>query len=154
MPFAFGFEPAPGAELTAILLALVPLAFASAIIRYRLMDVEVIIKRALVYAAALAGMAGIYGVLLKLASERYYEVKHALAEHGILAADAKLDLAKMLARKDKVVETLTKGIDGLFKKNKITRYLGTARLAGAGKAIVETKDGPKGKQAVAIRPIG
>ena len=69
MPFAFGFEPVPGAELTAILLALVPLAFASAIIRYRLMDVEVIIKRALVYAAALAGMAAIYGVLLKLASE-------------------------------------------------------------------------------------
>ncbi len=69
LPFAFGFEPIPGAELTAILLALVPLAFASAIIRYRLMDVEVIIKRALVYAAALAGMAAIYGVLLKLASE-------------------------------------------------------------------------------------
>ncbi len=44
----------------------------------------------------------------------------------------KLDLAAMLARKDKVVETLTNGVDGLFKKNKITRYLGTARLAGAG----------------------
>jgi dihydrolipoamide dehydrogenase len=75
-------------------------------------------------------------------SERYYEVKHSLAEHGVLAADAKLDLAKMLARKEKVVETLTKGIDGLFKKNRITRYLGTARLAGGRKAIVEAKDGP------------
>jgi two-component system, NtrC family, sensor kinase len=72
VPFVFGFEPVPGAELTAILLALVPLAFASAIIRYRLMDVEVIIKRALVYAAALAGMAAIYGVLLKLASEVFF----------------------------------------------------------------------------------
>jgi hypothetical protein len=40
--------------------ALVPLAFASAIVRYRLMDVEVIIKRGLVYAAALAAIAAIY----------------------------------------------------------------------------------------------
>jgi two-component system NtrC family sensor kinase len=72
IPYAFGFEPLAGAELTAILLVLVPLAFASAIVRYRLMDVEVIIKRALVYAAALAGMAAIYAVLLKLASEVFF----------------------------------------------------------------------------------
>jgi hypothetical protein len=69
LPFAFGFDPLRGVEYTAILLALVPLAFASAIVRYRLMDVEVIIKRGLGYAAALAGMAAIYAVLLKLASE-------------------------------------------------------------------------------------
>jgi two-component system NtrC family sensor kinase len=72
LPFAFGLEPIAGAEFTAVLLALVPLAFASAIVRYRLMDVEVIIKRALVYAAALAGMAAIYAVLLKLASEVFF----------------------------------------------------------------------------------
>ena len=75
-------------------------------------------------------------------SERYYEARHALAPHGIEVGNVKLDLAAMLARKDKVVDTLTKGIDGLFKKNKVTRYLVTARLAGAGKAVVETKDGP------------
>ena len=45
----------------------IPLAFASAIVRYRLMDVEVIIKRALVYAAALAAIAAIYAVLLRIA---------------------------------------------------------------------------------------
>jgi PAS domain S-box-containing protein len=64
LPFAFGLPPLKGFEFTALLLGLVPLAFASAIIRYRLMDVEVIIKRALVYAAAVAAIAAIYGVLL------------------------------------------------------------------------------------------
>jgi dihydrolipoyl dehydrogenase len=75
-------------------------------------------------------------------SERYSETRHALAEHGIQTADVRLDLAAMLARKNKVVDTLTRGVDGLFKKNKITRYLGTARLVAPGRAIVETKDGP------------
>ncbi len=67
LPFAFGFEPLRGFEFTALLLGLIPLAFASAIVRYRLMDVEVIIKRALVYAAALAAIAAIYAILLWLA---------------------------------------------------------------------------------------
>jgi two-component system NtrC family sensor kinase len=67
LPFALGVEPAPGFELTAVLLGLVPLAFASAIIRYRLMDVEVIIKRGLVYAAAIAAIAAIYTIVLKIA---------------------------------------------------------------------------------------
>ena len=64
LPYALGFEPLPGFELTAILLGVVPLAFASAIVRYRLMDVEVIIKRGLVYAAATAAIVAIYAVLL------------------------------------------------------------------------------------------
>jgi PAS domain S-box-containing protein len=72
LPYAFGLNPLPGAELSAILLGLVPLGFASAIVRYRLMDVEVIIKRALVYAAALAGMAAIYAIILQLASEVFF----------------------------------------------------------------------------------
>src|SRR4029450_13485908 len=68
VPFALGFDPIPGFELSAILLGLLPLAFASAIVRYRLMDVEVIIKRGLVYAAAVAAIAAIYAVLLSMAS--------------------------------------------------------------------------------------
>ena len=72
LPFGLGFTPIRGTEFTALLLVLVPLGFASAIVRYRLMDVEVIIKRALVYAAALAGMAAIYAIILKLASEVFF----------------------------------------------------------------------------------
>ena len=67
VPFALGFEPLPRTELTAIPLGLVPLAFASAIVRYRLMDVEVIIKRTLVYAAAVAAIVAIYGLFVQLA---------------------------------------------------------------------------------------
>src|SRR5262245_61991030 len=52
-------------ELSAIPLGLIPLAYASAIVRYRLLDIEVIVKRLLVYAAALAAMVGIYAVLLE-----------------------------------------------------------------------------------------
>src|SRR6185503_460120 len=69
LPYSLGFGPVRGFELTAVLLGFVPLAFASAIVRYRLMDVEVIIKRALVYAAAVAAIAAMYAVLLKLAGE-------------------------------------------------------------------------------------
>ena len=60
LPYALGFDPALGLELTAVPLGLIPLAFASAIIRYRLRDVEVIVKRSVVYAVVVAAMIGIY----------------------------------------------------------------------------------------------
>jgi PAS domain S-box-containing protein len=71
IPFAFGLTPVRGFEFTAVLLGLVPLAFASAIVRYRLMDVEVIIKRGLVYAAAVAAIAAIYAILLSVAGRLF-----------------------------------------------------------------------------------
>lgn len=67
LPFAFDLQPLRGFEFSALLLGLIPLAFASAIVRYRLMDVEVIIKRGLVYAAALAAIAAMYAILLQTA---------------------------------------------------------------------------------------
>ena len=69
IPFALGVDLLPQMELTAIPLGLIPLAFASAIIRYRLRDVEVIIKRGLVYTAALSAMVVIYLIFERLASE-------------------------------------------------------------------------------------
>ncbi|MCP4645705.1 MAG: dihydrolipoyl dehydrogenase [bacterium] len=70
-------------------------------------------------------------------SERYAETKEGLAAHGIKTTGVKLDLAAMLQRKDEVVTGLTKGIAGLFKKNKVTRYTGHARLDGPGKVVVD-----------------
>ena len=65
IPFALGVQPSLTMELSAIPLAFIPLAFASAIVRYRLMDVEVILKRLLVYTAVAAAIAAIYVVLLR-----------------------------------------------------------------------------------------
>lgn len=79
-------------------------------------------------------------VLLE-SSEKFAEARHDFARHGIKLGSVDLDLPAMLRRKDTVVTTLTKGIESLFKKNKITRYVGHARLAGPGKVVVEGKDG-------------
>jgi PAS domain S-box-containing protein len=65
LPYALGVEPSLPMQLSAIPLSLIPLAYASAIVRYRLMDIEVIVKRALVYAAALSAIVVIYAVLLE-----------------------------------------------------------------------------------------
>lgn len=83
LPFALSRDPLPRVELLALPLALVPLAFASAVVRYRLMDIEVIIKRAVVYAAAVSAIAAIYAVILRLANEVFLEGRN---EHGTVVA--------------------------------------------------------------------
>src|SRR5262245_14878655 len=70
-------------------------------------------------------------------SERFTEAASGLARHGVRVGGVELDLPAMLARKDAIVRTLTKGIDGLFKKHKIKRYVGTGRLTGPGGVLVE-----------------
>jgi two-component system NtrC family sensor kinase len=66
LPWALGFDPPLALQLTAVPLGLVPLTFASAIVRYRLRDVEVIVKRGLAYAAFLGASAVLYFALVRL----------------------------------------------------------------------------------------
>ena len=65
IPFALGVDPSIPMGLSAVPLGFVPLAFASAIIRYRLMDVEIILKRLLIYTSAVAAIVAIYVLILR-----------------------------------------------------------------------------------------
>jgi dihydrolipoamide dehydrogenase len=79
-----------------------------------------------------------------LTSSHHYEAaNHEFAAHGIKIGKVELDLAALLARKDKVVSENTKGIDFLFKKNKVTRIVGAGRIAAPGKVEVMGDDGKK-----------
>ncbi|EYB66767.1 dihydrolipoamide dehydrogenase [Deinococcus phoenicis] len=61
-------------------------------------------------------------------SEKFEMINHEAAEHGIQVDGARVDLGKMLGRKESVVDKLTGGIAYLFKKNKITSLHGLGRL--------------------------
>ncbi|TWT49168.1 Dihydrolipoamide dehydrogenase [Rubripirellula amarantea] len=61
-------------------------------------------------------------------SHLYHEAQHGMSAHGISVADVKFDLAKMMERKVKIVETLTGGIDMLFKKKNVTPYRGRGKF--------------------------
>ena len=70
-------------------------------------------------------------------SEQFHAAGHDLGLHGIKIKGLGLDLPAMLKRKDQVVSTLSKGVDGLLKKNKITRYQGHATIKKPGLVSVD-----------------
>jgi len=75
-------------------------------------------------------------------SENYERVAYKFGNHGISVTGAKIDVAKMQARKDKIVSQLTGGIELLFKKNRITWLKGHGKFAGGGeKYLIEVSDG-------------
>ncbi len=57
-------------------------------------------------------------------SHLYHDTKSSLGVHGIQVGQVQLDLAAMMKRKEQIVQTLTGGIDLLFKKNKVVGYRG------------------------------
>jgi dihydrolipoamide dehydrogenase len=70
-------------------------------------------------------------------SENFYAASRTLADHGVVVGGVKLDLARMMARKDEVVGANVKGVEFLFKKNKITWLKGSARILRAGVVSVD-----------------
>lgn len=70
VPYLFGATPGLTMELSVVPLALIPLSFAYAIVKYRLMDVEVLFKRGVVYTLATAAVGGIY-LAIFLVGARY-----------------------------------------------------------------------------------
>jgi len=79
-------------------------------------------------------------------SEKYAEATDGLAGHGITVGKVGLDLGAMMARKDKVVGDLTKGVEFLFKKNKVTYIKGAGRIAAPGEVLVDGKDTVKAER--------
>ncbi len=77
-------------------------------------------------------------------SEKFIETRDHLAEHGVKTGEVSLDLATMMARKDKVVSGLTQGIAFLLKKNSITPFHGAARITGIGAVEVSSVNGVAG----------
>tara|TARA_Y100000590_G_scaffold470314_1_gene663626 strand:+ start:72499 stop:73890 length:1392 start_codon:yes stop_codon:yes gene_type:complete len=71
------------------------------------------------------------------ASEKYEDAAHHMADMGIKIRGASVDWSGMQKHKDGVVDSNTKGIEFLFKKNKITRITGTAKIISAGKVDVD-----------------
>ena len=73
-------------------------------------------------------------------SEVFEETAHHLAEHGIGVGQVSLDLAKMQARKAEVVSANVKGVEFLFKKNKVTWLKGEGRITAPGTVQVNGTD--------------
>jgi dihydrolipoamide dehydrogenase len=69
---------------------------------------------------------------LLASSEEYEKVSHHLDAHGITVSGVKVDVAKMQARKAAIVTKMTKGIEFLFKKNKVTWLQGMGKLVSGG----------------------
>ena len=113
LPWVFGVNPPIELQLTAVLLAVVPLTFACAIVRYRLRDVEVIVKRGFAYTAFLAASVALYAALRKLTG--FVFVSDADDHNWIIAALATLVIV-LLARP--VKDAVQNALDRVFYRDR------------------------------------
>lgn len=74
-------------------------------------------------------------------SEKVEQAEHEFEAHGISVGKVKVDVPKMIARKNDIVSNLTKGIAGLFKANKVTVIHGHGKLLKDKQVEVTSKDG-------------
>ena len=75
------------------------------------------------------------------ASELYEEAGHSFAQMGIKVGKASVDLAALLKYKEQNVDSNVKGVDFLFKKNKIEAFHGAGKIIAPGKVEVKAADG-------------
>lgn len=84
------------------------------------------------------------------ASEAFEAATTTFKDMGVIVEGVKLDLPTMMGQKSEAVEGLTKGVEFLMKKNKVTYIKGEGRLSGPGRVDVE---GPDGVQQLATRHV-
>lgn len=104
------------------------------------MKVAVVEKRA-THGGTCLNIGCIPSKALLHASEMFDQAGHSFAKMGIGVSKPKLDLKTMLTFKDQAVDGNVKGVDFLFKKNKIESFFGTGRIVSAGKVEVKGNDG-------------
>jgi PAS domain S-box-containing protein len=113
LPWAFGADPPLALQLTAVPLGLVPLAFASAIVRYRLRDVEVIIKRGLAYTAFLGATGLLYLAMRKATA---FVFANADDQHNWVVAALATTVVVLLAQP--VKEAVQNALDRVFYRDR------------------------------------
>lgn len=84
-------------------------------------------------------------------SELYYQAGKSFGKHGIRLGSVDLDIPAMMKRKETIVKTLTGGVAGLFRRNKVDILRGRARILKPGAAEIAGADG--GTQTVEAKRI-
>jgi two-component system NtrC family sensor kinase len=113
LPWALGIDPPFALQLTAIPLVLVPLTFALAIVRFRLRDVEVIIKRGLAYTAFFAATLALYAAMRKLIGFLFADDHD---QHNWIVAVLATTIVVMLAQP--VREAVQNALDRVFYRDR------------------------------------
>jgi dihydrolipoamide dehydrogenase len=85
---------------------------------------------------------------LLASSEEYEKVSHHLEPHGITVSGAKVDIGKMQARKEAIVTKMVKGVEYLFKKNKITWLQGFGSFVSGGDTYKIAVGGGSGTETI------
>lgn len=86
IPYLVGTMPGPVMKLSVLSLGLLPLTFGYAIFRYRLMDVDLISKRVVVYGLAAAAVVGVYFALVAAVAELVHSQKPGTGPIGLILA--------------------------------------------------------------------
>jgi dihydrolipoamide dehydrogenase len=87
-------------------------------------------------------------------SENVEKIEHKFGDHGISISGLKVDVTKMQGRKDTIVGKMTKGIEFLFRKNKVTWLKGFGSFVSGGESYtIEVKNGETKEQVTAKHVI-
>ncbi|TDJ19686.1 MAG: dihydrolipoyl dehydrogenase, partial [Gammaproteobacteria bacterium] len=84
-------------------------------------------------------------------SHHYHNLEHLLPAHGISIKGASMDIATMQSRKNKVVQTMNRGVAALLKKNKVEAYTGHGRLQAGNRVAIAIHGG--GEEVVAAKNV-
>ena len=122
LPYLGGFPTTPEMELSLVPVALVPLSFAYAIVKYRLMDVEILFKRGILAAALMAGIAAIYLAAFLVGTSWFGGDDHSLVIAVLSAIVAALAVPAFRTRAERF-------IDQLFYRERYDFRRALARLA-------------------------